>query len=196
MNQQKPVELQFTATNVPQAIADELADFFNSPRKPTTAEGEAAFDLTCRITEHDAFVRECELSAHPDPVAQKERMEQLSKERVLLVAQRDALCDRGPLSGLDSAQSQTQAAPESATTQRRTLWDVVTPYIVETMQAGQYVSAKELFKALEKKSGPDSPFEKGEGNNRAGLFVREASQTLSLKTLQNNWPKLMTAAKK
>ena len=79
---------------------------------------------------------------------------------------------------------------------RRTLWNVVTPYIVETIQAGQYASAKQLFNALELKAGPDSPFEKGAGSNRGSLFVREISQSMSLKTLQTNWPKLKSAAKK
>ena len=79
---------------------------------------------------------------------------------------------------------------------RRTLWDVVTPYIVEIMQAGQYASAKQLFNALEAKAGQGSPFDKGIGNSRGSLFVREISQSLAMKTLQTNWPKLKAAAKK
>ena len=100
------------------------------------------------------------------------------------------------LTAPESAIPKSLAAPEGVIATRRTLWDVVTPHIVETMQGGQYATAKELFNILEKRAGPDSPFDKGVGNNRESLFVRETSQTLSLKTLQNNWQELLTAAKK
>ena len=79
---------------------------------------------------------------------------------------------------------------------RRTLWDVVTPYIIETMQAGQYPNAKQLFNALEAKAGQSSPFDKGSGSSRGSLFVRELSKPLALKTLQNHWEKLLTEAAK
>jgi len=85
-----------------------------------------------------------------------------------------------------------QAAPAK----RRTLWHVVTPYIVETMQAGQYATAKQLFKALQEKAGPGSPFDRGTGNNLGSLYVRETSDTLALSTLQNRLPTLKAAAKK
>ena len=101
--------------------------------------------------------------------------------------------------------TQSEAKPEPAPVvpvpksepkpNRRTLWDVVTPYIIETMRAGQYASAKQLFKALEAKAGADSPFDKGEGSNRYRLFAREISQPMAMKTLQTRWPKLKAAAK-
>lgn len=93
--------------------------------------------------------------------------------------------------------TEPQAAPVvQVPAKRRTLWDVVTPYIIEVMQAGQYASAKELFKALETKAGQGSPFDKGSDNNRYSLFVRDICEPLAWKTLQNRWPKLREAAKK
>lgn len=87
-----------------------------------------------------------------------------------------------------------QAPAGEPQAKRRGLWDVVTPYIIETMQAGQYATAKELFNALEAKAGSDSPFDKGKGLNRYSLFVRETCEPLALKTLQNSWKKLRTDA--
>lgn len=89
-----------------------------------------------------------------------------------------------------------ESEPDMKATKRPTLWDVATPYIVETMKAKQFADAKRLFKELEAKAGKNSPFDKGEGPNRGVLFVREIAQTLALKTLQNNFPKLKEAAKK
>ena len=79
---------------------------------------------------------------------------------------------------------------------RRKLWDIVTPYIIQIIQTEQCASAKELFRALEKKAGQNSPFDKGTGNNRDSLFVREISKAIVLKTLQNNWQRLRTKASK
>lgn len=78
----------------------------------------------------------------------------------------------------------------------RTWWDVSSAYIVEVVQAGQYATAKELYRALEAKAGPNAPFDKGTGASRGSLFVREIAQPLSLKTVQNNWPALRELAKK
>ena len=78
----------------------------------------------------------------------------------------------------------------------RTWWEVSSAYIVEVMQAGQYATCKALYRALEAKAGPDSPFDKGEGANRGSLFVREIAQPLSLKTVQNKWQALRELARK
>lgn len=78
----------------------------------------------------------------------------------------------------------------------RTLWDVVTPYILDVIRNGQYANGKQLFNGLEKKVGPESPFERGTGDNRSSLFVREISQTMALKTLQTRWPTLRDEAAK
>lgn len=78
---------------------------------------------------------------------------------------------------------------------RRSWWDF-SPYIIEIMQAGQYATAKKLFKALEAKAGPNSPFEKGTGDNHSNLFIRELAKPLKLKTLQNNWKELREEAAK
>ena len=88
------------------------------------------------------------------------------------------------------------ALPHEPPAKRRTLWDVATPYLVEIIRAGQYGNAKRLFKSLEAKAGPDSPFDKGIGDNRGSLFVREICEPMALKTLQNNWQKLMAEAAK
>ena len=78
---------------------------------------------------------------------------------------------------------------------KRQSWkDVATAYIVEVIEDGQYATAKELYRALEDKAGPNSPFEKGTGHNRGMLFVREIAQTLSLKTVQNEWKRLRALA--
>ena len=103
--------------------------------------------------------------------------------------------------------AQPQAAPVEAApgveapaskpkAKRRTWWDVTRPYIAETMQAGQYPNAKQLFNALEAKAGQSSPFDKGSGSTRGSLFVRELSKPLALKTLQNNWQKVLTEVAK
>jgi hypothetical protein len=74
--------------------------------------------------------------------------------------------------------------------------DVSTTYIVEVMRGGQYPTCKELYRALEAKAGPDSPFDKGAGDNRDSLFVRDIAQSLSLKTVQNEWRTLRELARK
>ena len=82
-------------------------------------------------------------------------------------------------------------APVAKTKAKRRTWrDVSTAYIIEVMQTGQYATAKELYRALETKTGPESPFDKGTGASRGSLFVREIAQSLSLKTVQNEWQKL------
>ena len=79
---------------------------------------------------------------------------------------------------------------------RRTWWDVSSPYVVEVMRAGQYATCKELYRALEGKAGPDSPFDKGTGANRGRLFVREIARTLDVKTVHNKWATLRELAQK
>ena len=98
------------------------------------------------------------------------------------------------------AASQPQATIPSpapvlqAKAKRHSWWDVASPHMIKIMRAGQYATAKELYNALEAKAGLDSPFDKGTGNNRFNLFVRELATSLSLKTVQNNWQKLLNAA--
>ncbi len=79
----------------------------------------------------------------------------------------------------------------------RTTWkDVSTEYIVGVMRRGNYATCKELYRALEANAGPDSPFDKGTGDNLYSLFVREIAQPLRLKTVQNEWQMLRTLARK
>jgi hypothetical protein len=72
----------------------------------------------------------------------------------------------------------------------RTLREAILPYMRQVFAAGQYATAKEFYKALRDKAGQgDSPFERGEGTNLGGLFVREFSKPLALKTVCNKyWP--------
>ncbi len=72
-------------------------------------------------------------------------------------------------------------------TAKRTWRDVAMPYVVDTLKAGGFTTAKALFNALESKAGKDSPFERGRAENRGSLVVREINQAVSLKTLQNAW---------
>jgi hypothetical protein len=107
----------------------------------------------------------------------------------------------GILQLVDTHTTPVQAEPQAvqvmdARAKPRTWWDVSSAYIVEVMQAGQYATAKELYRALEAKAGPNAPFDKGTGANRGSLFVREIAQPLSVKTVQNNWPALRELAKK
>ncbi len=95
------------------------------------------------------------------------------------------------------ARPEPQAAPVMKTkAKRRTWWDVSSPYIVDVMRAGQYATCKELYRALEAKAGPDSPFDKGTGVNRGSLFVREIARALDVKTVQNKWQTLRELAHK
>ena len=95
------------------------------------------------------------------------------------------------------APAKPQAAPVVNTKAKpRTWWEISSAYIVEVMQAGQYATAKELYRALEAKAGPNAPFDKGTGASRGSLFVREIAQPLSLKTVQNKWQTLRELAQK
>jgi len=79
---------------------------------------------------------------------------------------------------------------------RRSWREVAWPYMVAKLCDGQYATAKELDAALRAGAGvPESPFDKGEGQNRGSLFVREIGRPLMLKTIQNNWQKLREAAR-
>jgi hypothetical protein len=70
-------------------------------------------------------------------------------------------------------------------------WEAVLPYMVETLKAGRFSSAKEFHRALEVSSGsPGSPFEKVQGE----LRVRDFGQTVALKTVQNRWKEVRAAA--
>jgi hypothetical protein len=76
---------------------------------------------------------------------------------------------------------------------RRTWREVAMPYIIEVYKSGQFSKAKDLYRALENKIGTaNCPFDKGMGPNAYKLFVREISQPLDLKTLQNAWGEIRT----
>lgn len=105
--------------------------------------------------------------------------------------------DSAPQANND-AQSAEKSAGESQQERQdsRTWRSAALPYMIETLRAGQFATAKQLFNALERTAGPTSPFDKGTGSNRGSLFVRDIARPLSLKTVQNTWPELVAAAKK
>jgi len=94
---------------------------------------------------------------------------------------------------VDSANDAPMAKTKA---KRRTWWDVSSPYIVEVMQAGQYATCKELYRALEAKTGSNSPFDKGTGHNLGNLFVRDIAQPLNVKTIQNRFSELRELAQR
>lgn len=98
-----------------------------------------------------------------------------------------------PAPVVDSA---SNAPVVKAKATHRTWWGISSAYIVQVIQAGQYATCKELYRALEAKAGPNAPFDKGTGANRGSLFVREIARPLSLKTVQNHWQALQELAKK
>ena len=77
--------------------------------------------------------------------------------------------------------------PEERT--KKTTWrDVAWDYVITSYRAGQFSTAKELFKRLEQTAGiAPSPFERSNRLNANSLYIRDISQTLSLKTIQNAW---------
>ena len=74
-------------------------------------------------------------------------------------AQQEAPARQIPvLEGLQPLAAEPQAAPVVNTKAKpRTWWEISSAYIVEVMQAGQYATAKELYRALEAKAGPNAP---------------------------------------
>jgi hypothetical protein len=79
---------------------------------------------------------------------------------------------------------------------RQTWSDVAWPYVVQVFSEGQYTTAKELYGALEKKSGvASSPFDRGVGPSRGKLVVRDINKSVSLKTIQNCWADIQSARK-
>lgn len=86
----------------------------------------------------------------------------------------------------EAAPPHSGTADKSKRTKERTVRDVALPYIKQVFSGGQYVNAKELFKALEAKAGtPDSPFDKGTGQNAGCLFVRNIHKSLAFGTVAN-----------
>jgi hypothetical protein len=69
--------------------------------------------------------------------------------------------------------------------------DIAWTYVMTTYQAGQYKTAKDLYKKLQDTAGlGDSPFKKGEGTLRGSLFIEQTSSSLASKTLANAWKEI------
>lgn len=90
------------------------------------------------------------------------------------------------------AQTAATPAPVAADSGKKLpAWlDVTGNYIAGIMKDGQILNAKLLYRALEAQAGPESPFDKGTGQNRGSLYVRKIAAPVSLKTMQNNWSKI------
>ena len=123
----------------------------------------------------------------------------------LTVAEGNAWLKRnGYLHKWEPAESDTKPALVSASIvtvpriqAKRKKWsDVAWPYLVQIFSEGQYTTAKELYRALEKKSGTaSSPFDKGVGSNLGKLVVREINKSVATKTIQNCWAAIQSARK-
>lgn len=105
------------------------------------------------------------------------------------------------INGAKTAPAQSPEAPEPvvpvpkpARATRRTWWEVASPYMAQVLKNGQFSTAKELYRALESKAGPDSPFDAGTGAHRGSLFVRDVALPLALKTVQNRFNDLRKLA--
>jgi hypothetical protein len=66
--------------------------------------------------------------------------------------------------------------------------------MVQVLKNGQFSTGKQLYRALESKAGPDSPFDAGTGSHRGSLFVRDVASPLALKTVQNRFDALRRLA--
>lgn len=155
------------------------------------------------LKELDEKVQRAQADANADDEAWLKAMviELLGQDAVAQATHQDApKCDvPAPGSAISTAAQPTDNTikpPVKGREKRRTWMDATTPYIVEVIRSGQYATHKELYRALEKKAGPDSPFDKGIGEKTGSLFVREIAQTVSPNTLKNNFLILRTMARK
>jgi hypothetical protein len=121
-------------------------------------------------------------------------------ERRLQALNEQAKCAIAPLTQ-PPAPAQSPEAPEPvapvpkpARVNRRTWWEVASPYMAQVLKNGQFSTAKELYHALVSKAGPDSPFDAGTGAYRGSLFVRDVAVPLALKTVQNRFNDLRKLA--
>lgn len=97
---------------------------------------------------------------------------------------------------IQEAEARSQAREQEAERERaqRNWWGVASGHIVSVMRQHRCTTAKDLFRKLEELTGESSPFERGEGANRGALVVKDLAQSVSLKTVQNNWKKIKEAA--
>lgn len=91
-----------------------------------------------------------------------------------------------------SLQNTTTERPKPKRRKKIGWKDYVWPYMIRVFRAGKFASMKELYNHMYSKAGEEgSPFSKGSGDHHRGkLFVDALHQSLSLKTLQNEWGKL------
>ena len=123
----------------------------------------------------------------PDPETSKLVKEGFAEQPLQPEPQAEA-----PAVGVSGGGAVPAPDPQASKRRTRTMGDAVFPYMLRVFEAGQFATAKELYRALQDKAGQsDSPFEVGTGAHRGSLFVREFSKPLALKTVQNTyWPKL------
>jgi len=92
--------------------------------------------------------------------------------------------------------AQRPGGAQDATVTKRKGWkDFAWAHVVAVQRTGRYSTAKLLHEALwnGSSSNADSPFE---ARPRKVLALRETGKTLDVKTLQNDWSQIRTAANK
>lgn len=172
---------QFTIENTVQGVALTAAAQA-MPYVYEVGEQMGNAGATERITEHLTRIVDRWAQSQPVPAG----VEPLARPAPLPMT--------GAKVGAKQTGTRSPAAPTDAQS-NRTWWDVAEPYITKTMKRGQFGTAKLLFNALFAEAGTgDSPFDKGSGQHRGSLFVREIAQPVALKTMQNKWSEIRSAA--
>lgn len=169
-------------------------------------------ELAIQVTDTEASIEKCQLLNHrglPSEAILKEtqlvmlnrRLDNLKKLLKLppfTVASWDGMTDEvliatvAPAVPADAKNLAIQGALDGpANMVRRTWWEIASPFMAKTLCQERCTTAKELYNAMRTTAGqPNSPFDKGEGAHRGSLIVREISQPLALKTVQNHWQEL------
>lgn len=190
----------------------QVLEWLNAPHEVLSQEHHDAFALWCEVDAIDRQVRELETTLPvgvTEILARRAALKELHAERARLLAVLDGKelpaqepspapverpLNEAPTTAATTVEPQPNRAPTRA---KRLNWlDVAGPYITEVLRTGQHPTAKHLFRALEDGAGRGSPFDKGTGNNRGRLFVRDIGQLLALKTVQNNFDKLREMVQK
>lgn len=191
----------------------EIFDRLNDPQKEDQRKKELdayaqAFEIYAEIGEVEIEAQKIELM-NPQDLSQdahkKSEKHRFNQEIGRLMQKLELMTDEQTAPSLPTSDSDQISAienpapaperPSDEYINRRVGWrDVAMGYILDVMKSGQHATAKELYKALMAKAGPDSPFDKGVGHHNGTLYLRELAQPLSIKTIQNEWGKLRKQA--
>ncbi len=134
----------------------------------------------------------CTAPTPPSKSPAKSRSTASSSGRLAASRQDGLEAGVGKAPGTDATED---AVPKPSAASRKSWRVVAKPYVVEKLRAGRFATAVVLFHMLYEEAGSaGSPFEKGEGQHRGSLWIREISAPLALKTIQNSWGELREAA--